>query len=319
MKEKGFSFIIILLFLVLGCSFFARTANEQRRKYTGSGLYMMVCGKIINRDTGKGVPGVDVMILGEGIHRTVSDRNGNFCFLKVPHGEYGFSSMSIHATCPEDLFIDSLPGEITVMDGKNIMNIKIYLKKGGSISGRVFHPDGITPVKRVRISRDKWFYGRTQYVYTDGNGRYEIIGLNSGSKNVLARIDGYAFEARKVDVYEGKTVENVDFILGRGKVSVKGKILSNMDNQEIPKAKIFFHAFKTGENYTGGSDNSNKNGKYSVIGLLGPGKFEVCIIHEEYEILETVVELKPGDNNFDFKLEPEKASKKNSQRKSEKK
>ncbi|MCP4153343.1 MAG: hypothetical protein GY757_36775, partial [bacterium] len=46
MKEKGLTFNIILLFLVFGSCFFARTANEQRGKYTGSGLYMMVCGKI---------------------------------------------------------------------------------------------------------------------------------------------------------------------------------------------------------------------------------------------------------------------------------
>ncbi|MCP4156597.1 MAG: carboxypeptidase regulatory-like domain-containing protein [bacterium] len=190
------------------------------------------------------------------------------------------------------------------------MNIKIYLKKGGSISGRVFHPDGITPAKRAAVSRARWFYGRAENVYTDENGKYTIIGLSGGRKQVLADLDGYTVELREVDVQVGKAVENIDFILGQGKVSVKGKILSATDNREIENAKIYFFSRMTGEKYSGGDDRSDNNGNYSILGFLEPGKFEVSIIHEEYEILETVVELKPGENNLDFEMQPEKASEK---------
>ncbi|MCP4148231.1 MAG: hypothetical protein GY757_10825, partial [bacterium] len=174
----------------------------------------------------------------------------------------------------------------------------------------MFHSDGITPAKRAAISRARWFHGRAKYVYTDENGKYTIIGLSGGRKQVLADLDGYTVISGEVDVQVGKAVENIDFILGQGKISVKGKILSAIDNREIENATIFFLSRKTGEKYSGGEDKSDNNGNYSILGFLEPGKFKVSIIHDEFVSIRTEVELKPGENNLDFEMQPEKASEK---------
>jgi hypothetical protein len=211
-------------------------------------------------------------------------------------------------TCPENLIIDSIPGEIKVPLGKNITGIEIYLKKGASISGRILDADGITPIKGARISRDTWIDGKMEYVYTDEYGRFTITGLEGGEKMVFVSMNGYALEAMSVKLQNGEAMEMEDFILGRGKVSVKGQILSAMNNQAIENATIFFLYDPQYEKFYSGNDISSSNGHYQIIGLEKPGIFDVTILHKDHQILKTKVNLKLGENNFDFKLEPKKKS-----------
>jgi len=303
MPVKNRVFLLIIFFITAGSIF----SFSQVDKSWGSGILMIVRGRVINSDTGEGVPGTEIIIHGKfhvAILSTITDQNGDFCIKRVPEGNYTISRGAILRTCPGDLIIKSIPDEIEVPVGKNIYGLEIVLHKGPAVSGRVVGPDGITPIKGAAVSLDQWFRGRKKSVYTDENGRYIARGLVEGERMVLAEKEGYAIEAATVNLQTGEMVENVNFILGRGKISVKGKIVSAVTNQSLKNAAIDFIYTLVGPKYSAGSAETDEDGNYSLIGLLEPGKFSMCIILEEYEIIETEVELKMGENILDFKLVP---------------
>ena len=302
--------LFLLTFFIIA---FTMLSFSQVDKSWGSGILMKVCGRIINSDNGEGVAGTEIIIHGKShvaILSTVTDKNGFFCIKKVPEGFYTISRRAILRTCPGELIVKSIPEEIEVHVGKNIHGLEILLHKGPAVSGRVFGPDGVTPIRGASVALDQWFRGRKKFVYTDDDGCYIAKGLVDGKRTVLAEKDGYAIEAVSVDLQAGETVENVNFILGRGKISVKGKITAADTNQGIKNAKLYFIYTLEGPKYSGGFAKTDEDGNYSLIGLLEPGKFEVSIILEGYEFNETEVELKSGENILDFKLEPKLDKKK---------
>jgi hypothetical protein len=301
---------LLVIFSIMVCSMLN---PSQVDKSWGSGILMKICGRVINSDTGKGVAGTKIIIYGKlhtAVLSAITDPNGDFCIKKVPEGFYTISRRAILRTCPGELIIKAIPDEIEVPVGKNIHELEIVLHKGPAVSGRVFGPDGVTPLKGASVSVDAWFQGRKKYVFTDEGGRYTVRGLVEGKRMVIAEKDGYALEVASLNLQAGKTIENVNFILGTGKISVKGKIVSADTNQVIKNATINFIYTLIGPKYSAGSDETDKDGNYSLIGLQNPGKFEVSIIHDDYEILDTEVELKNGENILDFKLEPELIKKK---------
>jgi hypothetical protein len=309
MCVKNRLFLLIIFLITIG----SILSFSQVDKSWGSGILMFVCGKVINSDTGEGVPGTEIIIHGKShvaILSTFTDKNGYFCIRKVPEGFYTISRSAILRTCPGELIIKSIPAEIEVPVGKNIHGLEIVLHKGPSVSGRVFGPDGLTPIKGAAISLDEWFHGRKEKVYTDEDGRYTAKGLVEGERMVFAKKGGYAIGAATVELQAGEMVENVNFILGRGKISVKGKITAADTNQGLKNAAIDFMYKLLGPKYSVGFAETDKDGNYSIIGLLEPGKFESCIILEGYEIIETEIELKIGENILDFKLQPKLSKKK---------
>jgi len=309
MPVKNRVFLLIIFFITAG----SILSFSQVDKSWGSGILMIVYGRVINSDTGEGVPGTEIIIHGKfhvAILSTFTNQNGDFCIKRVPEGFYTISRNAILRTCPGELIIKSIPAEIEVPVGKNIIGLEIVLHKGPAVSGRVVGPDGITPIKGAAVSLDQWFRGRKEKVFTDEDGRYTARGLVEGERMVFAKKYGYALEAVTVNLQAGKMVENVNFILGRGKISVKGKVTAINTNQGLKNATIYFIYTSEGSNYSSGSAETDEDGNYSIIGLVGPGKFKVTIILEEYESLRTEVELKIGENIIDFKLQPELTEKK---------
>ena len=140
-----------------------------------NGLYMNVSGKVIQKETGKGIPDVKIVIIetftGDSFN-FITDKDGNFMIRMVPQGTYIISEDDIHLTCPEELIIDEIPGAIKVTMGRNIINLNVYLKRGATISGHVYSADGITPLEDVEMVSDPWLYGKNEAVYTNKQGKY---------------------------------------------------------------------------------------------------------------------------------------------------
>jgi hypothetical protein len=97
-----------LLSLVLICSlclYGMGTGGEN----SSNGIFMKVSGKVIQRETGQGVPGVSVDIInintGDSYDGT-TDSNRKFVIKVVPQGIYEISEVDIHMICPEELIID---------------------------------------------------------------------------------------------------------------------------------------------------------------------------------------------------------------------
>ncbi len=275
---------------------------------TNSGLTMKVSGKVIQTATGKGIPDVDVILFddeeGEEFEAT-SGNDGRFTIEDVPAGVYGIVEVDIHMSCPEALIIDKIPKRITVRRNKNLSGLRILLKKGARISGRVTAGDGSLPVANVEIMADPWLRGKDKAVFTDKNGRFKLVGIDSGEKTVFASAPGFADESVELKVISGKTYGNINFVLGKGTVSVKGLILSSKSKQGISGAAVYFLYHTPTKHYSAGSVKSGNNGEYSIVGLKYPGKFKLSIFHDDYKDIDSrTVELKKGENNLDIQLEP---------------
>ena len=272
--------------------------------------HMSVSGKVIDRETRKGIPDINIILFeideGEEFEGT-TDREGNFLIKMVPKGIYEIPEIEIYLSCPQELIIDKMPKKIKVSPGKNISGINIYLKKGATISGSVYGADGVTPLKGVEIVSDPWIRGKHESVFTNEQGKYRITGVAKGKKYIHVSASGFADESCILTVKPGRNYDNKNFILGKGEVSVKGKVISEKDNQLIKGILLFFIYSRPTEHYSAGTAETDKNGEYSIIGLKYPGTFKLSIIHEAYEIIDNrLIELKHGENVLDFKLKPKK-------------
>lgn len=283
------------------CLYGMATGGEN----SSNGIYMKVSGKVIQKETGQGIPGIQILlyeiISGENYFADTNDQ-GIFVVRRVPPGIYQISDTFVNMSCPEELIVAEMPEMITVTTGRNVINQKIFLEKGATISGCVYAADGVTPLKDVEISAEPWVYGRGESVFTDSQGKYVLKGLVDGDKLVHASAPGFEHESIDVIIKPGEDIGNINFILGSGNVSVKGKVVSFIENQPVKNAYVSFIYQYPNQKYSAGWAITDENGNYSIIGLKHPGTFEVSIAHDEYDEPDSFVSLVFGENTINFEL-----------------
>jgi hypothetical protein len=284
---------------------FCINGMEAGAENSSNGIYMKVSGKVIQKETGQGIPGIQILlyeiISGENYFADTNEQ-GIFVVRMVPPGIYKISDTFVNMSCPEELIVSEMPERITVTTGRNVINQKITLEKGGTISGFVYAADGVTPLKDVEISAEPWIYGRGESVFTDSQGKYILKGLVDGDKLVHASIQGFEHESVDVIIKPGEDIGNINFILGRGNVSVKGKVVSFIDNQPVKNAYVSFIYQYINQKYSSGWAITDDNGNYSIIGLKHPGTFEISIAHDEYDEPDSFASLVYGENTVNFEL-----------------
>ncbi|MCP4152559.1 MAG: carboxypeptidase regulatory-like domain-containing protein [bacterium] len=276
-----------------------------------------ISGQIINRITGAGLPDIKVEFayVPKGYyHKTKTGWDGFFLIRNMPAGNYELDRYYIIRSCPKGLEAPATTKTFKIVPGKILKNVKIYLQRMTTISGYVYAADMVTPLENVKITTTSGYYNHyEETAYTDKRGRYHLSGFDSGQKMIDADKTGFANESLCMRVKSGKDYKNIHFILGKGSVSVKGKIVSDFDNQPIEGAELYFCARMVEERFSCGRLKTDHNGEYEMVGLKVPGPFKVSISHEKYYGIGTyqTIKLKPGLNVLDFKLIPRKNEEKN--------
>lgn len=221
-------------------------------------LYMNVSGKVIDDATKAGIPNVAITAFRPTDKNTpflnaTTDQNGVFIFQGLTAGDY-------------QLNIEPNPGYVrtvtvvTVPNGKNLNNVVISLKKSGFISGTVLRADGTPLNKALLIAVSTEGYKST--VTTASDGTYVMKDLIPSTYKVHAMAANVEQEfIMNINVTEGQTTANVNFVLGALNQGIQG-IITDVSGNPIQEVVVF--ASSNGSQAMGVTDAT---GHYSIQGL----------------------------------------------------
>ncbi len=308
---KGFKFFLVLLVMVRLLSVYGFSDSNQ----SGSGILMKISGRVIQRETGIGIEGVIVNLYDSAILKELeakTNKDGLFIIKRVPQGIYELKNWFINMSCPDELVLEKYPEPIKVITGRNVIGLNIYLKKGASISGRVFKPDGVTPVTQGNVVVFPRLKGKKVENNIDSNGYYKVVGLGRPgveelNYSVTVEAPGYADLAKSVKIKSSEEIKDFNFVIGKGQVDIKGTVTSSVDNQPIKGAEIYVLSAEkpislaeiaTGDGIT------DDSGSYSILGFKYPKIVDITVLCDGFEVAKVREYLKSGINIIDFTLTP---------------
>lgn len=174
-------------------------------------------------------------------------------------------------------------------------NVRIKLKPGGAISGKIVDFNG-SPVSRncyIEVYDENKYY--KSYTWPDPDGNYVVIKLRSGRYKVFADYDEYypsfdpepmdewydgAFEfdkAKFVRVREKKTTSNINFSLEQGG-SIGGAVYCKAGYPAYPEGEVRVY---DDQGYFVDSCNVAYSGQYFISGLHS-GEYKLLASHPDY-------------------------------------
>ena len=187
---------------------------------------------------------------------------------------------------------------------------EVVLKPAAGISGRVVDPAG-APVEGARLVA--WLSGESPErpesvrpcfreagsASSDGEGRFTLTPLPPGWWTVRARAAGWlAADSERRQVHAGESLEGVEIVLGQGAV-VTGRVLSP-EGAPLAGAEVQVLGERSGPATVSGTD-----GAYRLEGVE-TGERTVEATHPEHEFAGRTLEVTPGENRVDLKLEPDR-------------
>lgn len=285
-------------------------------------IYGTISGKVTDEETGTGVPNVGVHVYGRVSMTIDTDKNGKYKFKKLRPGKYTISFFPMPPHCDV-----SMPEIVYVGPGENVVFNKV-VKLGGTISGKVFKAEGMTPFKGVYIRA----FGRgagSEDSNTTEDGSYFLQGRLCPSSDYFitadCKIPGYAYK-----VIVGITVEKVkntevrDIVFDLNDITgIEGHITSSIDGGPIANASIAFINKDILEPLINepmllGAINTDENGYYYLKNLV-PGDYLLhvlpprregmalqewsLLIEKKYKNKEDVVVTKGTKIRVDIKLD----------------
>jgi hypothetical protein len=186
---------------------------------------------------------------------------------------------------------------VHVAVAKGTSGIDFDLTQDGSISGRVYQSDGVTPIGGAQISvwPRKYPHDDGFHVTTTADGSYIIRGLTLGNYKVQVEAPGYAEEyygevycwpeALDVAVIPPDNTPDIDIRLDQSG-SISGYVFESDGSTPISGANLIAD-LSPGRDCLGFCTRSNANGSYTIVNLP-PSDYTVRIWapgfgHEYYD------------------------------------
>ena len=188
----------------------------------------------------------------------------------------------------------------TVTGGADTGAINFILDAGGSISGRIYEADGVTPV----VGADVWANqqgGGGNHTESGADGSFTIEGLAPGNYEVQTQAEGFVREfypgttdenaATAVTVTAGGNATGINFTLDVGG-SISGTVYQADGTTPIGGAFVIAQTFSATWPPFGPSREAttNSDGTYTIIGLA-PGDHRLVAIADEAGF---ALEMYPG-------------------------
>jgi hypothetical protein len=288
---------------------------------------------------GKPAPNVTVMLLphpaynSQAAARGSTDEEGRFRLTRIPAGRY-----SVYPFTPA-LISDSegpqsrgeMGGIVILSDGDSVEGIKIALKRGGVITGRITDANG-RPVIEQQVwlqlmgegdNKQPFYPPNNHSLQTDDRGVYRIYGLPAGrylvgigvepERGVSGGRNGNRYypltfhpgvtdqsKATVVELSQGGEVTGVDIILGRVEkgYAATGRIVNADTGKPLADVSYGYGVSHSGRvSYSTSGFRSNAKGEFRLEGLL-PGSYKVFATPgegNEYYSEPTAIEIVDAD------------------------
>jgi lysozyme family protein len=236
----------------------------------------------------------DLMTYSSGyrhVRSSYSDASGNYSFVGLQTGNYRVYAMATGYITEyyNNVYESNNATPVSITAPNNTPNINFTLDLGATISGRVYRNDGTTPVAYAYVATELissgYNYGAAA---SDTDGNYTIAGLPTGNYRVFAVATGYLKEyynnvyessnATPVSVTAPNNTPNINFTLDLG-ATISGRVY--LSDGTTPIASAYVSAELIGSGYSYGSDYSDTNGDYSIVGLL-TGNYRVSAVATGY-------------------------------------
>lgn len=148
--------------------------------------------------------------------------------------------------------------------------------------------------------------GPARFATSDASGTFAIEGVTTGEWTLRARAQGYQDgEPLQVRAAVGEAREPLSVVLVPG-ASVVGQVLDG-DGRPVPEARV--SSVAAAEGVVGTSESvlrsatTDAEGRYRLDGLP-MGAATLAAEHAEHPRAAKEVDVRPGDNQLDFELEP---------------
>ena len=238
-------------------------------------IYGSISGKVTCENSGKGIPGVVVLLSGKKREETKTDRDGGYSFDFLDTGNYYIRFVHGSPYCTEK------EKRIRVEAGKKVVLNKI-LKLGGAVTGKVYKSDGKTPFEKVYVHV---FFsdGSSRSTRTIADGSYFVGDLCPSNNYVVKIYFGIPGQAPRrltgIMVSKGKVTKIKDIVLNLNDVTgIEGYVTSSCDGGPFENAECSIDKIDALNNKSIpiGDISTDKNGYYRMKGME-PGAYKVWI------------------------------------------
>lgn len=228
-----------------------------------------VSGKVIEEETGNGIPGVTINIFyGESRDICVTDKKGEFIIFEVETGE-----LSI-AFVPPPPYAMPLMSErfdyFTLKTGKNLHIIK-KIEYGGIIRGKVYDKNSIVPL----IIENLWIFNHIpETVKINDNGEYKIEQIKPGNHTLKLCVIGYGpREVKNIEINKRETI-TIDFPYdSQSSTKIIGKIDCEQLNNSYGNLRVNLYS-EINNLYS--KTYTNNNGDFNFKDLI-PGEYLILV------------------------------------------
>jgi len=155
-------------------------------------------------------------LIGGGIALVRTDASGAFVLQDVPIGSRQISAL-------DESTGTTASATANLLNPGDTVNVQIVLPGQGTIAGRVFQADGVTPMVGIKVFV---LGGANASTLTDANGGYRFDHLPLGAYQISAFLDDFSdgnIAASKID-FQGEV--HVTNVVARGKGRVTGIVVA---------------------------------------------------------------------------------------------
>jgi hypothetical protein len=270
-----------------------------------------ISGTVTAEDTGAGLSEI-VVQAKPGDISTMTNSKGGYILRGLSSG----TTYSLSFFREGSLYINEYSSiDVFIPKDKRFVTVDRVLSMGAAVSGKVYAPDGVTPLSEAAVAVT--FYDQPDWVEyykttrTDEYGGFLILGLPESDKCVIGvALYGHAWMEKTVKTKKGQTRGDVEFVVNWDDITgISGDVKYIEDKKPVMNERVVLRD-KSGR--TSGIVFTNNKGGYSIVGAK-PGVYDAAVRHQKnYIIRENIIVESGRSTRVDFLVEsskPEKAGK----------